>query len=204
MERYTSLPEREKGKRRQQGLGNFTFVRYADDFVVLCNGSRTQAEQMREELYEFLKTQLHLALSKEKTKITHLNDGFQFLGFWRQRSQGGKGTTTKIVIPKEALDKVKVKISITLAPTSHQDSVNTKIMGLNRLIRGWCQYYQYTSKASPQFHQLEHMLFWEMARWLGRKFSFSTPVVMQRFRRGNTFASENHCLLQPTEFPSLQ
>ena len=31
----------------------------------------------------------------------------------------------------------------------------------------------------------------------------STPVVMQRFRRGNTLASENHCLLQPTEFPSL-
>ena len=81
MERYTSLPEREKGKRRQQGLGNFTFARYADDFVVLCNGSRTQAEQMREELYEFLKTQLHLELSKEKTQITHLNDGFKFLGF---------------------------------------------------------------------------------------------------------------------------
>ena len=60
---------------------NFTFARYADDFVVLCNGSRTQAEQMREELYEFLKTQLHLELSKEKTQITHLNDGFKFLGF---------------------------------------------------------------------------------------------------------------------------
>jgi RNA-directed DNA polymerase len=204
MERYTSLPPKEKTKRRQQGLGNFTFARYADDFVVLCNGPRVQAEQMREELYQFLKSKLRLELSKEKTKITHLNDGFKFLGFWMQRGRGERGTTTKIVIPKEAMDKVCVKIHTSLSPSSHQDSVNAKITGLNRLIRGWCQYYQYTSKASSQFHQLEHELFWEMAHWLGRKFKLDMPAVMQRFNRDNTFASGDHYLLRPTEFPSLQ
>jgi 5-methylcytosine-specific restriction endonuclease McrA len=48
------------------------------------------------------------------------------------------------------------------------------------------------------------MLYWEMAHWLGRKFKIKMPVVMQRFKRGNTFASKNHCLTRPTEFPSLQ
>ena len=204
MERYTSLPVGEKEKRRRQGIGNFTFSRYADDFVVLCNGGKRQAEDMREELHQFLKSKLRLELSREKTKVTHLNDGFNFLGFRIYRGLGGSGTTTKIVIPDEAIDKVRVKIHIALAPATQKDSVNTKIAGLNRLIRGWCQYYQYTSKASTQFSQLGNELFWEMAHWLGRKFKIPMPVVMQRFKRDNTFVSGDLCLLKPTEFPSLK
>jgi group II intron reverse transcriptase/maturase len=205
MERHVSLPGREKTRRRQQKLGNFTFARYADDFVVLCNGSKSQAEQMREELYEFLKAELRLELSKEKTKVTHLNDGFKFLGFWIQRGQGGNGITTKVVIPVEAMDKVKTKIKIALTPTSHQDSVNAKIIGLNMLIRGWCQYYQYTSKATTQFNRLGHMLFWEMAHWLGRKFKMRRMSrVMKRFSQDNTFVHGKYCLLKPIEFKSLQ
>jgi RNA-directed DNA polymerase len=203
MERYTSLPTGEKGKRRQQRVGNFTFSRYADDFVVLCNGGKENAEKMREELYQLLKRKLRLELSKEKTKITHINDGFNFLGFRIYRGQGGSGITTKIVIPDEAMDKVWVKIRIALSPASHQDSVNTKITGLNRLIRGWCQYYQYTSKASTQFSRLEQELFWEMAHWLGRKFKIAMPEVIRRFNQ-NGFTSGTHRLLKPTEFPSLR
>ena len=136
MERYTSSPEGERLKRRQRGLGNFTYIRYADDFVVLGNGPKSQVEEMHEELYRLLKTKLRLELCKEKTKITHVNDGFKFLGFWIQRSQGGKGMTTKVVILKEAVDKVCMKIRTALSPSSHQDSVSTKIAGLNSVIRG--------------------------------------------------------------------
>jgi RNA-directed DNA polymerase len=170
MERYTSLPRREKSKRRQHGLANYVYVRYADDCVVLCNGSKTQAEATREELYVFLKTTLRLDLSKEKTKITHLNDGFKFLGFWIQRAMGHNGMKTKVTIPKEAMDKIKSKIDLTLAPASHQDSIASKILALNRLIGGWCRYYQYTSQAVSQFNQLEYHSYWRMAHWLGRKF----------------------------------
>jgi RNA-directed DNA polymerase len=162
MESRGTASDYEKAKRRRQGLGNFTYVRYADDFVVLCNGGKRQAEEMREELYQFLKGNLRLELSKEKTKITHINDGFNFLGFRMQRGHGVSGMTTKIVIPEEGMRKVRVKIRTALAPFTHQDSLKAKIIGLNRLLRGWCQYYQYTSKASTQFHQLEHELHWEM------------------------------------------
>jgi RNA-directed DNA polymerase len=204
MERYTSLTRREKTQRRQQGIGNSTFVRYADDFVVLCNGTKAQVEQIREELYEFLKKKLRLELSKEKTKITHLNDGFKFLGFWIQRSQGSKGMTTKIVIPREAMDKVKAKVKSALSPSSYQDSVNAKIIGINRLIRGWCQYYQYTSKAGTQFDKLGRFLYWEVEHWLGRKFRLNMPDVMKRFYQDNTFVNGRNRLLRPREFPSLQ
>jgi RNA-directed DNA polymerase len=203
MERYTSIPLGEKGKRRQQRIGNFTFSRYADDFVVLCNGGKDKAEKMREALSQFLKGKLRLKLSKEKTKITHINDGFNVLGFRIYRGQGDAGITTKIVIPDEAMDKVRVKIRIARSPTSHQDSVNTKRAGLNRLIRGWCQYDQYTSTASTQFHPLGHELFWAMAHWLGRKFKIPMPEVMRRFNQDG-FTSGTHRLLKPTEFPSLR
>jgi RNA-directed DNA polymerase len=204
MERYTSLSKFEKEKRRQQRLGNFTFARYADDFVVLSSGPKVEVERMREELYQFLKTTLRLELSREKTKITHINDGFKFLGFWMQRCQGGKGMTTKIIIPEEAMVKMAAKIRASLFPSSHQDSVNNKIRGLNGLIRGWCQYYQYTSQASTQFHKLGQTVFWEMGHWLGRKFKIRMPVVMQRFKQDNTFALDKSRLLKPAEFPSLQ
>jgi hypothetical protein len=144
---------------------------------------------MREELYQFLKSNLRLELSKEKTKITHLNDGFKFLGFWIYRDQGHDGMKTKVIIPKEALDKIKAKFDLALAPASHQDSIATKILALNRLIGGWCRYYQYTSRASIQFKKLENVLFWRMAHWLGRKFQLKMPSVMRQFCRDNTFAT---------------
>jgi hypothetical protein len=53
MERYTNLPQREKTKRRQQGLANYVYVRYTDAFVVLGNGTKAQAEALREELHLF-------------------------------------------------------------------------------------------------------------------------------------------------------
>ena len=202
MERYTSIPQRDKTKRRQHGLANYIHVRYADDFVVLCNGTKAQAEALREELYLFLKSTLRLALSKEKTRITHLNDGFKFLGFQIQRAKGHKGMTTKVTIPEEAMDKIKYKIDRVLA--SDQDSVASKILALNRLIGGWCRYYQYTSRAGIQFNKLEYHQFWCMAHWLGKKFRLSMPAVMQRFNRGRGITTEKHRLLQPTEFRTLQ
>jgi RNA-directed DNA polymerase len=204
MERYTNLPTREKTKRRQQGHANYIYIRYADDFVVLCNGRKSEAEALREELHTFLKSTLRLDLSKEKTKITHLNDGFKFLGFWIERAKGHDGMKTKVTIPAEAMDKIRSKIDLALAPASHQDSVTSKIRALNRLIGGWCRYYQYTSQAASQFNPLGHHMFWGMAHWIGRKFQFSMPVVMQRFCKDNTFVTQKRCLSRPTEFPTLQ
>ena len=205
MAEHTALSPWERVRRRQAGLGNFTYVRYADDFVVLCNGPKRQVETMREELYTFLTTSLHLELSREKTKITHLNDGCRFLGFWIQRRLGSKGImTTKVTIPKEAIDKMKATLNLALTPGFVQDAVTTKIIAINRIIRGWCQYYQYTSSASTQFHQLEEHLFWKMAHWLGKKFKLSMPLVMQRFVRDNTFVYEKSRLIMPGEFKSSQ
>jgi RNA-directed DNA polymerase len=55
-------------------------IRYADDFVVLVHGTRAQAEAIKETAAMLLRDQLRLTLSPEKTRITHVDDGFDFLG----------------------------------------------------------------------------------------------------------------------------
>jgi hypothetical protein len=152
----------------------------------------------------FLKTHLRLELSKEKTKITPIKDGFKFLGFWIQRGKGHNGMKTKVTIPPEAMDKIKSKIGLALAPASHQDSVASKILALNRLTSGWCRYYQYTSKAGVQFHKLASMLIWRTAHWLGRKFKLTMPTVMQRFGRDGSLGTEQQRRSRMIEFPTLQ
>lgn len=88
MERYTELQPKERGQRKRRGLANFLYVRYADDWAALCDGTRAQAEALRQELYQFLKEELKLELSCEKTRITHVAEGFEFLGFLIERNIG--------------------------------------------------------------------------------------------------------------------
>ena len=199
MERYTALTQTEKAKRRRNRAGNFTYARYADDFVVLCNGGKEQAEKMREELYTFLGQTLRLELSKEKTKISHANDGFTFLGFFIRRELGNRGVmTVKVTIPNTAMKRLQSNLKQSLA--RDQDSVVGKIRGINRILRGWCQYYQYTSQAGVQFHELDHFLFWEMAHWIGRKFKIHMPAIMQKYVIDNTFVYEGNRLIMAKEF----
>ena len=147
---------------------------------MLCNGPKTEAEQLRAELAVFLKEHLKLKLAMDKTKITHLNEGVVFLGFKVQRSMGQRGMGTKVLIPEAAVTRVLHKIAAATNKSTSQDSVTTKILALNRIISGWCRYYQYTSKASSIFHQIEYQAFWLMAHWLGRKFKVAMPEVMRR------------------------
>jgi len=205
MEQHTALSTKDKTVRRKQGKGNYTYVRYADDFVVLCNGTRVEAETMKEELYEFLKNSLKLNLSKEKTKVSHLNDGFLFLGFRIQRAMGQKGMTTKTTIPKGAQERVLDKIIHATNKTSYQDSLNIKIQAVNRIIRGWCRYYQYTSRASSTFHRIEHKTYWLMCHWIARKFEISMPIVMRRYMyQGSLGTKEQQLIAAHRKFPSLR
>jgi len=203
MERYTSISKIEKRKRREkERKGNYAHIRYADDFVILTNGTKENAEAMREELTEFLTTTLKLNLSREKTKVTHINDGFDFLGFNMVRKMGSRGIGTKILIPEKAVRRVIQKIAKTTDKRTHQDSVNTKILGLNRIIGGWYRYYQHTSEAKVTFHRIEYESLWMMAHWLGRKYQLSIPKVMRTFGRDGGLGTEERQLIRtiPTSY----
>ena len=67
-------------KRTRKGLGTWRLVRYADDLVVLVKGTRAHAQALCEQAAAVL-APIGLGLSAAKTRITHLDEGFDFLGF---------------------------------------------------------------------------------------------------------------------------
>jgi RNA-directed DNA polymerase len=201
MARYTELPKLERERRRRWGLANILYVRYADDWVALVDGTKEQAEALRHELYEFLRTELKLELSMEKTKVTHISEGFVFLGYSIDRAITGSGKwAPRIRTPAKAVDKVQGKLRTALAKSTYKDSVRTKILALNQIIGGWCRYYQTTSSPSYYFGRLSDEVFWLMVHWLGRKYDLQTPGVMRRFRKGNTFGTDRTALVMPSDF----
>lgn len=99
--------EMNPGARRQarwrKGLPNYRLVRYADDFVVLVHGTKSEAETLKTEVGELLARKLKMTLSVEKTHITHIDDGFVFLGFHIQRRPFGDGRRAVLTIPSKAV-----------------------------------------------------------------------------------------------------
>src|SRR5262245_22162882 len=201
MERYTEISMLDRRRRKGRGLANFLYVCYADDFVALCDGTKEQAETRRQELYQFLKSELMLELSLEKTKVTHASEGFELLGFLIDRNIVGSGKwAARIRIPMQAMEKVRAKIRAALAPNTHEDSVRLKILGRNRIIGGWCRYYQTTSSPSFYFGKLSHESFELMAHWLDRQYQMSIPRVMRAFRKGNTLGTGSLTLEMAEDF----
>ncbi len=72
----------DRARRRRHGLANYRLIRYADDFVVLVSGTEAHAQELKAEVAAVL-APMGLRLSEEKTVITHIDEGFDFLGFVR-------------------------------------------------------------------------------------------------------------------------
>ena len=190
----------QRRQRRAKGKGNFLYVRYADDFVVLCNGTEAEARAMKEELKELLRT-MGLTLSEEKTKITHITEGFRFLGYRITREIGGGGNMVpKVLIPEDTMKKFAHKMRRTFAPSTHHDSIRAKLSAANAVIRGWCNYYRATSSPRDPFRKLDNEVFWGMSHGLGRKFKLRMPNVMRKYRRENTIGYKTLTLAMPTDF----
>jgi RNA-directed DNA polymerase len=193
---YLNLSEGERRTRRKQRKGNYLYVRYADDFIILCNGTRAEAQHIKEEVGGIL-TDMGLTLSEEKTKITHITEGFIFLGYQIIRKVSGKGKMVpQVLIPEKAIQRYSQKVNEILAPNTTSESIKAKLIAMNRLTRGWCQYYCWTSTPSRVFSPLDNKLFWKMAHWLGRKYKKAMPDVMQKWFYG----TKRIQLVSPKEF----
>ncbi len=121
--------------------GNRAVVRYADDFVVICE-SRTDAETVVKILKVWLAIR-GLQLSEEKTRIVHLTEGFDFLGFTvKQYKVNNTRTGYKLLIKpsKDAVNRFKTKVRAEwLRLRSHPIAEVLEI--LVPIVRGWANYY---------------------------------------------------------------
>ena len=199
--KYLNLTGDQRRTRRKQGKGNALYVRYADDFVVLWNGTKAEAHAIKQEIGELLCT-MGLTLSEEKTKVTHTTEGFAFLGYRIIRSIGTRGKMIpKVVIPEKAIKQFRSKVREILAPSTTKESIGYTIQRLNWLTRGWCEYYRCASSTSRTFGNIQTELFWDLAHWLGRKYEIKhMSAIMRRFHKGKTFGTKTEKLVMPTEY----
>jgi RNA-directed DNA polymerase len=129
--------------RRRNGLPTWRLVRYADDFVVLVHGTQSDAEALRAEIGKLLGRELKMTLSVDKTHITHIDDGFVFLGFRIQRRRRGDGRRVVLTIPsKQALAGVMHKIK-QATKTGTSRSLGQVLRKINPILRGWAAYFRY-------------------------------------------------------------
>ena len=112
-----------------------SLVRYADDMVVLCH-SQEQAEQVKARLAEWLAPR-GLAFNEDKTKIVHLSEGFDFLGFNVRRYR------RKLLIKpsKAAIRRLRERLAAEMR-TLRGGNAMAVIATLNPIIRGWAAYYR--------------------------------------------------------------
>ena len=164
----------EKAKRLRRGLPTFKLVRYADDWCLVIKGTKEHAEAWREEIAEVLST-MGLRLSQEKTLITHIDDGLDFLG-WRIQRHRKRGTNVHYVYSypaKKSLKAVMAKVKMVCREVEVNQSIDDLIRRLNTVLRGWCAYFR-PGVSSTTFAYLSHYLWQTVWRWIRRKHRRST------------------------------
>ena len=177
-ERDMSPPWRRQHRRRR-GLPNYRLVRFADDFVVLVHGTKSDAEVLRAEIGELLGRELKMTLSVEKTHITHIDDGFVFLVFRIQRRRRGDGRRVVLTIPaKQALAGVMHKIK-QATKTGTSRSLGQVLRKINPILRGWAAYFRYGA-SKQTFAYLGWYAWWRMIYWIRRKHPHLTWKQIRR------------------------
>lgn len=158
-----------RAKHRRSGVASMRLVRYADDFVVMIAGSHDDAEALRDEASAVL-APMGLRLSEEKTRVCHIDEGFDFLGWHIQRRsrRGQPGKTAVYTYPsKQALASVMAKVRSLTARAKHRTLADL-LVSVNRVLRGWCNYFRH-GVSSKTFGYLDHFAWWRIFGWLRKR-----------------------------------
>ncbi|WP_319022042.1 group II intron maturase-specific domain-containing protein [Brevibacterium sp. FME17] len=184
--RWESLgPSWTRAKLRRRGIPVMKLIRYADDFVVLVHGSVEHVEALWHEVAEVL-APMGLRLSVEKTKVTHIDEGFDFLG-WRIQRRMKRGTSGQAQVytypSKKSLASIKERIRGLTRRAQHRTLADL-LRRVNPVLRGWCAYFQHgVSKAT--FSYVDHYAFWRIVNWLNKRHpKLNKHTVVRRFLPG--------------------
>ncbi len=149
--------DRRRRERHETALPCY-IVRYADDFVILVKGTHEQGEQLKTEVAEFLAQELHLELSAEKTLVTDVSAGFDFLGFTIRKYS----RATLITPSRKALEKFRAKVK-TKVWEGFCVGDTFGVIHLNRFLLGWGMYYRrFSSKKA--FSAADNYVWWRVFR----------------------------------------
>jgi hypothetical protein len=151
-----------------KGHPSYRMIRYADDFVILVRGTKTQAQALKEQTAEFMREQMRLTLSPEKTHITHVDDGFDFLGFRIKRRPRGRIPVAYSFPSERSFRDIKHRIKELTGRSNIGLSLDELVHSLNPILRGWTNYHRHAA-AKRCFSYLDHYLWWRVMLWLRKK-----------------------------------
>jgi RNA-directed DNA polymerase len=149
-------------KHRVGRTDKVNLVRYADDFII-TGGTKALLENEVKPLVEQFLAERGLELSQEKTTITHIKDGFDFLGQNVRKYDG------KLIIKPS-----KKNVATFLANIREEVKVNRSataghlVMRLNLKINGWAMYHRHIC-SKETFSQVDHAIFQVLWRWCVRR-----------------------------------
>lgn len=170
-------------REHRQWLPAVAYCRYADDFVIIVKGNKAHAEAIREECQAFLEGTLRLTLNMGKTHITHVNDGFTFLGHRIIRKRGPRGTMRPVTtIPRDKFRNFAHKLVNELSGNYSVNKIDL-VERLNRQLAGWANFYQFTDYTAVMYGKLDRIIFWKLAHWLARKYRTSIKSLMRQWVR---------------------
>jgi RNA-directed DNA polymerase len=173
----------QREKRIRRGQGNWKIIRYADDFALVVFGEKHHAEALREEVAAVL-APLGLRLAPEKTRVVHINEGFEFLGFHirRQRKRGTQKYYVYTKPSKKAIQSIKDKVKVkTYRSTRHLD-LDELIISLNRMLAGWANYFRH-GVSKDVFSAVDSHTWLRLMRWIRQKYRGKTQLGMKELRR---------------------
>ena len=143
-------------------LQKINVVRYADDFVITGNSNEVLENMVKPWVETFL-AKRGLTLSTDKTRITHIDDGFDFLG-WTFRKYSGK------LFSKPAKKNVQAFYRTVREAVTANKAVKQEVLIhlLNPKLRGWALYHRHVV-AKVTFRRMGHLIFWLLWRWARRR-----------------------------------
>jgi len=157
-------------------------IRYADDFVVTASNKEILENQVKPIVEEFL-AHRGLQLSPEKTKITHINEGFDFLG---QNIRMYSKNKLLIRPSKDAVKALKTKLKEIIV--KHRGSqAAILIRNLNPVITGWANYHRHAC-SKRTFYKIDRIVWrniWNWARRRHNNLGYRKIVSLYFMRVGN-------------------
>jgi len=176
---------------------NIRFARYADDWcVALMRCNRRHAERLRDEIRDFLRETCGLELSAEKTRITHVRDGYDFLGFNISTGVGKSGTVVpKVRVGRKAITNIQRRLGDSLRYRPTQESISVRLVRTSAVIRGWSNYFKAAHNFATVANGLDHKAFWIAVKAICRKEDISTAKCLRKYGLRTTIGVHKDCAL---------
>jgi RNA-directed DNA polymerase len=169
-------------RHRARGAATYRLIRYADDFVIVVNGSHGHAEALWEEVETVLAT-IGLRLAVDKTRTVHIDEGFDFLGFHIQRHRQ-KGSDRRLIYTypsQKSVASIRRKVKeVTVNKTTNMSAARL-FTRLAQITRGWALYFRHGS-SNAAYQDLQHYQWWRVWQWLRHKHPHrSAKWIIQRY-----------------------